>query len=590
MNGLNATVGLFENGRCQTILHEEKFNDEKNFLGFPSASLEYLASTNPFSSDDVFVFPTSMILPGVEPKSPSRQSVGQSSVPWQLYIKVRFLYKKLEYLISQPNLFALLKKPFYLYYARETRRQVIDFLQDQYRAKKENIGFLDHHTCHCLAPVYFFGLDRSNEKTLIFSLDGVGDNLCAKVAVFDPKDSSLREVSHTGYQSSLGLLYAEATRYLGMKAHEHEYKVMGLAAYVSDKKRYRRAYEALREIIWLDPETLQFRSKFPTHAVFEFFRDKLPNERFDNLSAALQALTEDLIVAWVKAAIKKTGVHRIAVTGGVFMNVKVNQKILFLDEVRKAYFQPSCGDESLVIGAAADQFFKNRTSLHSVNNMYLGLQYSNEEVRRFLKRGKYLKRYKVTFYKDIEQVTAKLVAQSKIVARFKGRGEWGARALGNRSILGNAADSDTSGQINEAIKMRDFWMPFAPSILSGRANRYIRDWSTIKRKAIESTRHMILSFDSTPLAQKHLKAAMHPKDKTIRPQVVFNNDNPDFHKLLKYYEKLTGMGGLLNTSFNLHGHPLVGTLEQAMFTFKNSKLQYLTLENYLITKGEGSPA
>jgi carbamoyltransferase len=132
--------------------------------------------------------------------------------------------------------------------------------------------------------------------------------------------------------------------------------------------------------------------------------------------------------------------------------------------------------------------------------------------------------------------------------------------------------------------MRDFWMPFAPTILDDWASKYIKDWDMIKDKAFDSTKYMIMTFDSTVVAQEHLRAAMHQKDKTLRPQIVSKEDSPLLYKLLKYYEELTGMGGCLNTSLNIHGYPLVGTLEQAIFTFENSGLEYLTLENFLLHK------
>jgi carbamoyltransferase len=132
--------------------------------------------------------------------------------------------------------------------------------------------------------------------------------------------------------------------------------------------------------------------------------------------------------------------------------------------------------------------------------------------------------------------------------------------------------------------MRDFWMPFAPTILDSWAPRYIKGWKGLKNKIFETSKYMITAFDTTTLAQSHLKAAMHQKDKTIRPQILSQSDNPDMYKLLKYYQKLTNMGGLMNTSFNLHGYPLATTLKQALFTFKNSDLKYLTIEDYLIQK------
>jgi carbamoyltransferase len=134
------------------------------------------------------------------------------------------------------------------------------------------------------------------------------------------------------------------------------------------------------------------------------------------------------------------------------------------------------------------------------------------------------------------------------------------------------------------IKMRDFWMPFAPTILDSYAPKYIKNWDVVGGKMFESLKYMIVTVDATELAKEHLRAAIHQKDYTLRPQIVTEADNKDLYRLLSTYQGLTNMGGFMNTSFNLHGSPLVGTLDQAISTFENSGLRRLTLENFLISK------
>ena len=237
---------------------------------------------------------------------------------------------------------------------------------------------------------------------------------------------------------------------------------------------------------------------------------------------------------------------------------------------------PSCGDESNPIGAAYFLYKKiTKKDLLKLKNLYLGMKYSNDEVEKFLQ--KYSAKYNIKYYKDIEKKIASLLANFNIVARFKGRNEWGARSLGNRAILGNPSDMKTFYEINDMIKKRDFWMPFAPSILEEDANIYIKN-----PKNIEAL-YMIVAFDSTPLAKKHFKAAMHQADHTLRVQIV-TKENESYYKLIKEFKRLTGIGGVLNTSFNLHGYPLVASLDQAIFTFENSNLKYLAIENFLVSK------
>jgi carbamoyltransferase len=174
----------------------------------------------------------------------------------------------------------------------------------------------------------------------------------------------------------------------------------------------------------------------------------------------------------------------------------------------------------------------------------------------------------------VDELVGGLVAKGKIVARFAGGTEWGPRALGNRTILADPRDLRVVKRLNSAIKQRDFWMPFAPSILEERTEDYLVD----PRPA----RYMIEAFDTTENASE-LAAALHPQDATARPQTV-NTWNPGYRQAIKVFERETGVGGVLNTSFNLHGYPIVGTPDVALWTFENSALDALALGNYLVSK------
>ena len=172
-----------------------------------------------------------------------------------------------------------------------------------------------------------------------------------------------------------------------------------------------------------------------------------------------------------------------------------------------------------------------------------------------------------------------LLADGHVVARFSTDNmEFGARALGNRSILADPRNPNAIHHINRLVKMRDFWMPFAPSILEEREKDYI-----INSKDIDA-RYMAIGFDTTELAREHLAAGLHPFDKTARPQIVRQQDNPDYHSLIKAFDDRTGVGALLNTSFNIHGEPIVGSPEDAIKTFEQSGMKYMMLGKFLLTK------
>ncbi len=240
---------------------------------------------------------------------------------------------------------------------------------------------------------------------------------------------------------------------------------------------------------------------------------------------------------------------------------------------------PSCGDETLPFGSA---YYLNtnllKKSSYPFENIYLGVRYTNQDVKNFLNENGCFKKYKITYCDDIENSLAELLSMNHVVARVKGSCEFGARSLGNRSILANPSTMESFYKVNDQIKMRDFWMPFAPSILFEEQHQYI-----INKNNTEAP-YMILGFDSTEVGKVNLKAAMHQADKSVRPQIVKRQTNPSYHYLLmKFYEK-TKIGALMNTSLNIHGYPLAGTLEQSLFTFSNSELKFIAMENYLISK------
>lgn len=388
---------------------------------------------------------------------------------------------------------------------------------------------------------------------------------------------------------SLAALYADVTLHLGMKMIEHEYKVMGLAPYadiVGVEKVYKEVFRELFEI----SSNLGIRTKLPSEYFYEYLKEKLFEKhlrerrslyRFDWVAGAVQRLTEEVLVEWVKKAVTKTGQDKVALGGGVFLNVKANMGIMYRTPVSRLYICPSGGDESTAIGAAywGYKFLcGERAKTKPLTHLYLGPSYTEAEVEESLKKWKPRKKYEVNRVKDMEGFIVELLSKGKIVARFKEKMEFGARALGNRSILADPSNFDLVRELNEQIKQRDFWMPFAPAILAERQHEYL-----INSKEIKAP-YMVLAFKTTPLAWKELKAAIHPYDKTCRPQVLEKEWNESYYRLIKEFEKLTGIGAVLNTSFNLHGEPIVCSPDDALGTFENSGLRYLALEDYLIAK------
>ena len=439
----------------------------------------------------------------------------------------------------------------------------------------DRIEAVDHHVGHVLSVLPF--LETPERDVLIFTLDGEGDGLSGSVSLL--RDGVVTNLGATADLLSLGRLYATVTGILGFSMFEHEYKVMGLAPYA--KPEYtRRLLEKFSALLRVDEKGV-WHGAFASKAEMVVKLVELCRfERFDAIAAAVQTLTETLICQWVQRWIQRTGIHAIACAGGVFMNVKANQRLAELPEVEALTIVPSCGDESAAIGCAVSGARRHQPAVRfaPTRSLALGMNFSDEAVLRYLIDQRIAERFDIAEPPDIEVAIAQRLAEGHVVARCSGPMEFGARALGNRSILAHPAKPELVGLINDAIKNRDFWMPFAPSILAEEA-----DALTVNPKRLDS-RFMMIAFDATARGRAALPAALHRADFTLRPQLVERAASPAYHGLIAAFRAITGIGAVLNTSFNLHGEPIVCSPADAVETVARSGLVYLALNRFLLTK------
>lgn len=579
--GHDATVVLMKNGTIVEAMSEERLSRQKKHVGFPHLALKYIKEKYHIDTfPNVIAVGEKQELNGflfttLEDNKKGRSSKKQGN--WFLRaIGVRF--KTVGYVYSLRDYF--LNK-----YINRNNGKADDFLKHKFPGS--TITYIHHHLAHAYATIPFLPDYR---KRLIFTLDGAGDDLSGSINIFE---NGLIERKHRiELKDSLGLLYSSFTDLLGMSRNEHEFKVMGLAPYAK-KTSGEKVYEKLKEIIHFNEKTMTLSSKIPLDKTYGYYGTAflIANDyfqyRFDSLAYGIQKLTEETMKDMISASIKKYHCGNIAAGGGVFMNVKANQSVLELQEVESFVIAPSCGDESLAIGAVVYGYAKlhnnDLSKLSKIDSLYLGSSYSEKEISETIQANKFIKSCSVSYFDPkssitIERKVAELLANNSVVGRFKDRSEWGARALGNRSILANPSSQDNVKIINEMIKGRDFWMPFATSIREERVGDYLENPKKIYAP------FMAITFNSKPLAHKDLIAALHPYDLTSRPQIVKKQVNQDYHTLISHFDSLTGSGGILNTSFNLHGEPNVETPNDAIRTFELSGLPHLALGNFLISK------
>ena len=555
-DGHDAGAALIRNGKVLAALQEERLRAIKHYSGTPEQSIRNvfkIAKVNPNEIDLISIAGL------VRTHAPLKERP----------LRVR-LFESISPIIASKPFAKLYVSLLHRFRKMKELKQVFKDLE----ILDKSTIFVDHHLAHA-ACAYHSSPWSYKEPVIILTADGAGDGLSSTVSI--GQNGTINRIAESIYYDSLGnVLYSEITRFLGLKPWDHEYKVMGLAPY--GKAEY--CIDQIRKIIRINPKNpLQFQNTIHayTSGVQSKLKKMLAGQRFDNIAAATQQWFEELMVKWVKNTIDKTELNKIVCAGGLFLNVKTNKRIIELPEVEDVFFYPAAGDDGLPVGAALHGYYSYclaegmNPQKEAINEIYYGPAFSNEEIERELKRVRL--KSNSEYYEDIDSVIGELIVKGKIIARCTGRLEWGPRALGNRSILADARDLKMVRKINFAIKHRDFWMPFAPVMLEERMNDYIVNG--------HSAPYMIQAFDTTE-QRDDLIAAIHPLDSTCRPQTLDRDWNPGYYKTIKVFEEKTGVGVLLNTSFNLHGYPIVCTPQQALWTLQNSALDGIALGNYIV--------
>jgi carbamoyltransferase len=482
-----------------------------------------------------------------------------------------------------------------------------------YKKNKVNLLFTEHHLSHA-ASAFFVS---KFEKAAILTIDGVGEWATASICSGDKNE--IKILNELRFPHSLGLLYSAFTYYLGFRVNSGEYKLMGLAPYGipdsdSVKGYIKKIKEELVDIkpdgsIWLNQKYFSYSTGLRMvpdkkwEKLFGFKR-RLPEDQLNqehcNLAYAIQQVTEEIILSMAACAKEKTGADYLCMAGGVALNCVANGKLLNSKMFKDIYIQPAAGDAGGALGAALSAYYiyygKERiiSDQDKMYGSFLGPSYTNKEVESIVKYHKAEYTYYADFNRLLEK-TASLLKEGNVVGWFQGRMEFGPRALGNRSILGDARNKEMQKKLNLKIKYRESFRPFAPAVLAEDNSKYFDiDVDSpymllVSQVKGEHLKNIPADYFQLPMMERlYIERSTIPAithiDMSARIQTVHKETNERFYKLIEKFKELTGYGLLVNTSFNVRGEPIICSPDDAYRCFMRTEMDYLIINDFIFEK------
>ncbi len=482
-----------------------------------------------------------------------------------------------------------------------------DLIRKSLNNYEGKIIFPEHHESHAAAAFFPSPFDRA----AFLTMDGVGEWTTTSYGVGD--DNKIRIDSEIKFPHSLGLLYSAFTYFTGFKVNSGEYKVMGLAPYGEPKY----VDTIMKELIDVK-EDGSFRLNmdyftYPhgltmTGRKFEKLfggparkpESKLTQREMD-LARSVQVVTEEVMLRCIRHIHKETGEKNLCLAGGVALNCVGNGRILREGPFEDLWIQPAAGDAGGAMGAALfvwHQLLDNPRSIDSCSvdcqmGSYLGPEFSDEDIKEFLEKNGYP--YTYLNDGDMPAKVAELLEDGKVVGWFHGRMEFGPRALGARSIIGDARNPKMQSQMNLKIKYRESFRPFAPSVLVEDVGKYfemdtpspymllVADVKKEIRRQMNEKENQLWGIDKLNVSRSEIPAVTHV-DYSARIQTVDKATNPKYHEMISAFKERTGCSVIVNTSFNVRGEPIVMSPEHAYLCFMRTEMDYLVLENFLLYK------
>ena len=465
--------------------------------------------------------------------------------------------------------------------------------------------FSQHHLSHA-ASAFF---PSPFNKAAVLCLDGVGE--WSSSTVWIGEDNNLTPKWEIHFPHSLGLLYSAFTYFTGFKVNSGEYKLMGLAPY-GEPKYYDLILENLIDL--KEDGTFKLDMSYFNYAVGLTMTSKKFNKLFNSeprkpeealtqhqmdIAASIQKVTEEVVIRLCKTIKKEFDVDYLCLAGGVALNCVANGKLLRSNIFKDIWIQPAAGDAGGALGAAQSvwyQYLNNSRTPDSPDSMrgsYLGSTFDDQEIKKVL--DSYDAKYEIIQDDQYENKVANILADGKVVGWMQGAMEFGPRALGSRSILGDPRNEEMQTTMNLKIKYRESFRPFAPIILDEEVNNFfehegsspymliVADIKKELRKELDDKQKKLFGIDKLKIPRSTLPAITHV-DYSARLQTVHHDTNPKMHKLLKEFKKVTDCPVLVNTSFNVRGEPIVNTPEDAYRCFMRTEMDYLAIGGFLLNK------
>jgi len=565
------SVALIKNGKILFAASEERYTRIKHDKSFPVNSIKQALSFANMSKREV-----DLIAVGYPQRYFFQPFLGQDFVDlikallsWIRSRKIYFISDSLKILIGE-------------FIQNSQGREAKKFLLNK------KITYVGHHLSHAASAYFTAGY----KEALAVCMDAFGpkeNGALISGAVYICDNNKVGKcVEEIKVNASIGLFYTSVTQALGFTPGDGEGKTMGLAAYGNPGV----AYEPLRKIaplfkgekwykspIWAEmffSLRKEFRPIFKSLSIGKFLHNLIKMYGRENVAAAAQLILEEEATKYFEYIVSKYKTESLVLGGGLFLNVKMNKKISEIKGVRNVFVHPNAGDGGTALGAAL-QLYSEQVGFnilpHQVEDVSWGTGYTNIEIEKTLKAHR--KRIVYKKRKDIAKLTAKKLLEGKVIGWFQGRFEWGPRALGYRSVLIDPRRMDIKEKLNNTLKNREWFMPFAPSILAEYGDEYFENF--------KESPFMTMAFDVKKGKTKNIKAAIHV-DNTARPNTVSKTSNLLYYKLIREFHRLTGIPAVLNTSYNKHGLPIVNSPEDAINHLLWNCMDELVIGNYIVTR------